>query len=81
MTGKRRKVAAPAEAAPEPAVAVPVVAYKGFDANLQCRGFQYAIGETFNLVQIRAAMVGEQGIKPNVFYTLDEAGELAEWQP
>ncbi|MDR6389181.1 DUF7666 domain-containing protein [Paraburkholderia phenoliruptrix] len=25
----------------------PVLSYKGFDANLQCRGFQYAPGETF----------------------------------
>ena len=34
--------------APEVAVAAvaepSVVAYKGFDANMQCRGFQFAVG-------------------------------------
>jgi hypothetical protein len=28
-------------------VAPVVIAYKGFDQNLQCRGFQYAVGETY----------------------------------
>ena len=30
-----------------PTKAVEIIAYKGFDANLQCRSFQYKIGETF----------------------------------
>ena len=41
MSTKKTKAAAPA------AEATPViVAYKGFDAKLQCRGMQYAIGQT-----------------------------------
>ena len=37
----RGKKAAPVEQLPT------VVAYKGFDANWQCRGFQYAVGGTY----------------------------------
>ena len=38
----------PAKSKTKPAPeAPPVTAIKGFDANLQCRGFQFAIGETY----------------------------------
>ena len=30
-----------------PKKSAPVLAYKGFDQNLQCRGMQYEIGKTF----------------------------------
>ena len=32
----------------EEAPVAPIVAFKGFDANMQCRGYQYKIGETYN---------------------------------
>jgi len=34
-------------AAPQPETPETVTSYKGFDANWKCRGFQYAIGETY----------------------------------
>jgi len=33
------------------------------------------------LLQIRASKVGENGIKPDVWYSLDESGEFVEVQP
>ena len=40
---KKKSVEAVAEAATEGAI----IAYKAFDKNLQCRGFQYEVGKTF----------------------------------
>lgn len=34
-----------------------------------------------DLVHIRAAKVGEHGVKPDTFYTLDSSGEFVEAQP
>ena len=34
-------------AAPQPEAPETVTSYKGFDANWKCRGFQYAVGETY----------------------------------
>ncbi|MFT4267847.1 MAG: hypothetical protein QM586_11615 [Xenophilus sp.] len=31
-----------------------------------------------NLIHLKTAKVGEHGIKPNVFYTLNESGEFIE---
>ena len=42
--------------------AAPVVAFKAFDANLQCRGFQYEVGKTYRIPedqhQVRCCEVG-----------------------
>jgi len=32
---------------PAPEVEAPIVAYKGFDSNMQCRGFQYEVGQHY----------------------------------
>jgi hypothetical protein len=37
-------------------------------------------GEEGEILHIRASKVGENGIKPNVWYSLDESGEFVELQ-
>lgn len=53
--GAKRK-AKPAEEAVET-----VTAYKGFDSNWQCRGFQYAVGQTYTMDGPIKACEREQG--------------------
>jgi hypothetical protein len=37
--------------------------------------------ENWNLIHIRASKVGDNGVKPNVFYTLNSNGDFVEAQP
>ena len=55
-----------------------LITYKGFDADMRCREFQYAIGGTYE--HIRAAKVGDNGIKPDTWYSLGADGEFVEVQ-
>lgn len=92
-----------------------ITSYKGFDADMRCREFQYAIGQTYKhkgdvkacssgrfgkakgaagnalflvhrnddyqITHASAAIVGQNGIKPDVWYELDEEGRFVEVAP
>jgi hypothetical protein len=52
-------------------------AYKGFDKDLKCRGFQYEIGKEYPLIAIKAAIIDGIKLKEDTFYTLKN-GEFIE---
>ena len=64
-------------AAPQPEAPETVTSYKGFDANWKCRGFQYAVGETYrNEGEVAACNAGFHACEHplNVFSYYPPAG-------
>jgi len=61
------------KASPETVASTETIeSFKAFDSQLRCRDFQYEIGKTYK----HDGKVGENGIAPNVWYTLNDAGEF-----
>ncbi|HPE62450.1 MAG TPA: hypothetical protein PLB10_19145, partial [Thiolinea sp.] len=72
-------------------VTTPRISYKGFDENFQCRGFQYAVGETYTHEgEVEACASGFHACPmpigvfnyyppyKNRFAIVEQAGEMSE---
>ena len=45
-----------------------MIAYKGFDKDMQCRGFRFEEGETYPIISVAAGIVDGVTLKEKTWY-------------